>query len=926
MTATSEQLAGLAAVTMFRGDPGLLVRWCNFHLNAGAEQLYVVLDRPEEGLGERLPTDPRVTWIPVEEAIWDRSYGPSAGNVERRQVDAMRWVARRAAAEGHEFLAFVDSDEFLDFTVPFGDVLEQHPDAFAFTVPVREMWFEAGSQRYDDPCGATLALRRSRRIPLAPIFGWRAQYLQDGLLGHSAGKTIYRLPLAAGVLSVHGPISGAQQARSVSVMDAQARVLHFDCGSYTTWNLKWGHRISGGAIAGGLGDHRRSQLRLFDYELRRPRAGQKRFFAEFFSLDADQVAALSRHGLVDRIDIGSRLDGPLEVPPPLEHEEAPVRLEPIAERVDHQFAMVCDSNFVKPTFATMLSVLAGLPEDRSVRFVVLGDGLVESDRRWLRSLEDAPRNVEVRIHDITADLDRDLGDKLHKRSRATYGRVYLVDLLPEQRTIYLDGDVLATRDISELFELDLGDACIAGVPDSGALRILAEPAGVPNEQRMRQAGIVGPDPLEYLNAGVLVHDLDNPDYRGMALQARAHVALFGRALAQHDQDAINLAFRGRKHRLPSQYNYMTQFYTSDRCLDGDLVQRKYAAADASLIHFSGKIKPWNDPEEEFYNGLYRRIVLAAEEKLGLSCGFYFSGQLPPKRHEWSTARWVEALAVVPDETRVPVISAHTSDIELLDITDRGIYVRFAHGAHEHAVANRLRILVRTPESVLLEAGVEEFGPRLVPLSSRIGLGIRRLSTDLGGVLRGGTAHDVEVVLTSPDTDFERTIGTVEVLAAPGAGSGLLRDAFVEGGIDGLSEDGWLHGWYRCAGDEAVSLHIDGELVARQTRPPGKEGIRRFRFRAARIVGLGYGDSGSRLSVRVAGTNIPLPGASVSVDEVRTVAAAAAAAEARRQRRERILARAKASVPQPVKSSVKGAGRRVRDRLRPAPEPEVDPRP
>ena len=45
----SEPLAGLAVATMFRGEPTQLLQWCNFHLNAGADQLYVVLDRPGSG-------------------------------------------------------------------------------------------------------------------------------------------------------------------------------------------------------------------------------------------------------------------------------------------------------------------------------------------------------------------------------------------------------------------------------------------------------------------------------------------------------------------------------------------------------------------------------------------------------------------------------------------------------------------------------------------------------------------------------------------------------------------------------------------------------------------------------------------------------------------------------------------------------------
>ena len=126
------------------------------------------------------------------------------------------------------------------------------------------------------------------------------------------------------------------------------------------------------------------------------------------------------------------------------------RLPPVAERVDFQFALVCDQRFVKPTFATMSSTLSHMGELGSVRFVVLGDGLRVEDAMRLKELEHTRYDVEVVVHDITSDLDRDVGTEDLKR--ATFGRIYFVDYLPEQRTVYLDGDVLATRPFPELFE------------------------------------------------------------------------------------------------------------------------------------------------------------------------------------------------------------------------------------------------------------------------------------------------------------------------------------------------------------------------------------------------------------------------------------------------------------------------------------------
>jgi lipopolysaccharide biosynthesis glycosyltransferase len=894
-------LGGLVLATMFRGDPAQLMQWCNYHLNQGAERLYVVLDRPDANVVNLLPESPRVRWEVIDDSVWDAFYAPSSGNVERRQVDAVRWLARVAQSEGHEYLAFVDTDELLDFDVPFAEIAARYPNASALTMPVREMWFEVGG-RTSEPFGATLALRWApSSIEWNRTFGWRAQYFRNGVLGHDAGKTVYRLPLASGTFSVHGPLSGRLRAQATSLPDALGRLLHFDSGSLATWNAKWVARLAGTTVAAGLGPHRRAQQRLFATELRRDPADQERFFETFYTLAPDVVTELESDGRVLRVDVGALLDGPLPVPPPAGSGTL-TRLPTTSERVDLQFALVCDQNFVRPTLATMISVLSRIDPAKSVRFVILGDGLGAADEQRFRELEHTAYQVEVQVHDVTADLDRDIGVMTHWRSRATYGRVYLVDLLPEQRTVYLDGDVLATRDISELFDLDLGGACIAGVPDSGALRLVADPAGVPIEQRMRLLGIAGKDPLEYLNAGVLVLDLDNPDYRELALCSRGHVAGHGRALAQHDQDAINMAFAGRKHRLPSTYNYMTQFYTSERAAAADLVDLKYSAADASLIHFSGKIKPWLAAEDEFYNGLYRRLVLTAEEQVGVSCGFYFSRPRPGRR-DWSAQRWQESLGRAPAPA-APVILPGIGDVELVDITDTAVYLRLTSEAYEHARAVGLRVVARTPGHELFEVPISRFSAQQTHLNTRIVSGIRTAALDLVAALAGsgGLARHVELFLTPGDgaAGFERSLGMIDVLAAGTAATpALLGELGVDGSIRKL-EEGVLRGWYRSPGEDPVTLHIGGELVSRGMPPAREDGTRPIRFRAAHLVELGYGASGGELSVRVAGTNVPLPGlrldaAAVRADTARREAGPSLVDKVRRRlsaARNRIRARAR----------------------------------
>jgi lipopolysaccharide biosynthesis glycosyltransferase len=866
-------LAGLAIYTMFRGPEAQLVEWCNFHLTAGTERLYVVLDCPPKDLVSSLPDDPRIRWTVIEQATWDAFYPRANQNVERKQVDAFRWVARQAAADGQEHLAFVDVDELIWLAAPFADLAARWPDASAIILPVSEMWYAHGTQA-SHPFAATLALGpagREHRLDIARALGWRAQFLRRGLLGHEAGKSVYRLPVAEGRITVHRPMEGVAADRSVGVPRREGRLLHFDCGDLSTWNAKWGARLAGTTTATGLAAQRLAQHQLFAHELRRSPEEQQRFFDEFYTLDAHAERLLAGDGLLEHIDVMPHMAEPLTVPAP-RHDlrTGLLQLPDVHARVDFQFALVCDRRFVRPTFATMAAVLAHMGELGTVRFVVLGDGLGSADVAQLRSLEHTHHRVEVLVHDVTPDLDRDVGTEDPKR--ATFGRIYLIDHLPEQRTVYLDGDVLPTRPFSELFELDLAGACLAGVPDSAGLRILENPASVPIQQWNRLMGITRGDPLEYLNGGVLVFDLDNPDFRRLALQARSLVVLQGRALRQRDQDAMNMAFSGRKHRLPTIYNYMTQFYVSDRSAEGNLPQLKYAAADATLIHFSGRIKPWEEQDDDFYSGLYRRLVLETEDRLGISCGFYFSRPTSIPGRRWDVARWRDVLAA---PSRSPGV-APVEDLELVDLCDDGVYLRMSTAQLELARERESRLVLTSGGRTLAQADFGTLGSPVADLAGRVGFGIRKLPLDLVGALssHGGVARHVELLLTCPgaDTAFDRTVGVVDLVASGRAATpARLQDLDVDGRLERVS-NGWISGWYDARGrgpGDQVSLYIGDDLAARAVpdleRPDleeGKVGGRRpvgFRFRLADLVRRGYGAGGGEVSVRVARTNVPLAG-------------------------------------------------------------------
>lgn len=871
-----KHLDTLAIYTMFAGHAAQIVRWCNYHLSHGAAHLYVLLDCPDDALRGALPSDPRISWLPVHRGDWARAYGQRALNVERKQTDGFRWAARLARRDGHAHLAFVDADELIQLSAPWSEIAEAVGDQTpALGLPVREMWRE-GSEPLDDPFAARLALRpaEEERIAWPKLMGWRSQLLRRGLLGHRTGKTIYALPLRAGELTVHGPKSGNLRDGALMLDDEDGRILHFDHGSFVTWQAKWAARAAGRVVATGMSAKRRLQMHLFTAEMGRPEAEQRRFFSHFFSLPPRAAETLTAAGLLDEIDLGGATEGPLATPAAAE-TVAPVTAAPARDRADFQFAFVTDENFAGATFATQLSVLSKIGHLGRTRMVVLGDGLSDEAVAKFKSLELAEVDVEVICRDITEDLDRDIGRGDPKR--ATFGRIYLIDYLPPQRTIYMDGDILATRDFSELFTLDLEGACLAGVSDSAALRALHDPNNVPPEQLTRLQGIThGSGGLEqYINGGVLIMDLDNPDYHRLALEARNLVMNYASALKQRDQDAMNIAFAGRKMLLPARYNYMTQYYLSNWCVADPLRARKYAEIDASLIHYSGKRKPWVEAEPEFYNGLYRKMVIEAERQMGLSCDFFFSAR--PEFRPGSVGRRRMAALL---RTEPPAEAARRAGpaLEVLDVAGDGLYLHVPEPLLPREGAPRRWLVGLAGERVLFREELAGLRDPFVPLVVPTQRAVYHLAFDLNEILddEGGRVRDVDIILEAepgeneqPGERFVRHVSSHPLIASDEDRDVALRRSRFDGVIDGVSQ-GHIAGWAR-AGDHRdvpLSIHVEGRFAGRfvpdQVRGDLPDGGPGFRISVAAMQRFTSPRNALNLSVRIAGTNLVLRRAPVRV--------------------------------------------------------------
>jgi lipopolysaccharide biosynthesis glycosyltransferase len=171
-------------------------------------------------------------------------------------------------------------------------------------------------------------------------------------------------------------------------------------------------------------------------------------------------------------------------------------------------------------------------------------------------------------------------------SLATYIRLFLPSILPQNidKILYIDGDVICTDSIQDLWETPLANYAAAAVPDmrSNDIRIL-------NRLSL-------PKDSDYFNAGIMLINLKW--WRENDIQNKTlHYIANNKDICQyHDQDALNVLLHGQIAELPIRYNLQEHFFEP---LENQFISRSHfeelqtALFNPSLIHYTGFRKPWH---------------------------------------------------------------------------------------------------------------------------------------------------------------------------------------------------------------------------------------------------------------------------------------------------------------------------------------------
>lgn len=249
-----------------------------------------------------------------------------------------------------------------------------------------------------------------------------------------------------------------------------------------------------------------------------------------------------------------------------------------------------DNGYIPFLSVALRSLIDNTSKENIYAIKILYTNVTEENKIKIKKYE--TENISIEFVDLNKQLE-EIKEKLYTRnyfSNTTYYRLFIPELYPEyDKAVYIDSDTVCLSDIAELYNTDMGDNLIAGIPD-GVIQAI----DIFKDYVERVVGVA--DYNNYFNAGVIVMNLKElRDYKFeekfiyMLEKIKFEVA--------QDQDYLNRLCKGRVKILDYSWNRMPVMGKTE--------------GKINLIHYNLGAKPWY-----FDNVVYQEYFWEYAKKTG----------------------------------------------------------------------------------------------------------------------------------------------------------------------------------------------------------------------------------------------------------------------------------------------------------------------
>lgn len=261
-----------------------------------------------------------------------------------------------------------------------------------------------------------------------------------------------------------------------------------------------------------------------------------------------------------------------------------------------------DENYVYPTLVSMTSLMENANKDTKCAFtVLLSDGVSDEQKSQFMTVQKNYKNCSVNLVDMGGQFG---SSEVRFWSRAMYYRLALHEILKdEKRCIYIDGDTIVRKDLTEMYSTNMDGYYIAGIRDFNYYI---------NKDSDHNKLIGIPDLNTYVCSGVLIMNLEKIRNDGLG-------DVFDKLIKENDekkifkfpdQDALNKACYGHILTLPFKYGALAhtgfeKSYTESKYAQWASNEKDWdeGRKDPTIVHFTGDGetggKPWRKINSSF---------------------------------------------------------------------------------------------------------------------------------------------------------------------------------------------------------------------------------------------------------------------------------------------------------------------------------------
>lgn len=247
----------------------------------------------------------------------------------------------------------------------------------------------------------------------------------------------------------------------------------------------------------------------------------------------------------------------------------------------------CDDNYSKYAGVVITSILANANKDDKLNIFILDGGISENKKEEILSLKSI-KDCKINFININeADFDDYKQIKTHKYiTLATYYRLKLASLLPNiDKIIYFDCDMVINSSLKELFNVNLDNCLIAGVPDINKKMVKLNP--------------------NYVNAGMLIFNLNLIRKNNIEQEFLNFTKDNFENINCGDQTIINEVCKKQIKLLNSTWNVQSSNFTN----------RSSYINNPNIVHFVAKNKPWSLKSFSYHKNLYFKYLQLTPWKL-----------------------------------------------------------------------------------------------------------------------------------------------------------------------------------------------------------------------------------------------------------------------------------------------------------------------